>query len=374
MRVFFAGGGTGGHLYPALAVARAVARLAPEIRPHFLGATRGIERDILPNAEFPFTLLDLHPLYRSRPWRNWSTAWGAWGALRAIGRLMRDEPAHLTFATGGYASSAALLYSRLRGIPYVLQEANSFPGKTIRWFSGRAREIYVGFPEAVTTLPPSARPRAFDTGNPIEPPPTGAGRVDRAAALRAWELEPNSSVLLVFGGSQGSAALNALVDAWILRGLPRGLSVIWATGREHYSRYASRASARVVVRSYLAPIAEAYAVATLALTRAGAMTTAELCAWGIPMILMPLPTAAADHQTANARALEACGAARWFAQSEATVERLDGSVRELLTNPVQLQRLAEGARLRARPRAAVEIAERVVRLVRSNHVVGESGT
>jgi UDP-N-acetylglucosamine--N-acetylmuramyl-(pentapeptide) pyrophosphoryl-undecaprenol N-acetylglucosamine transferase len=368
VRVFFAGGGTGGHLYPALAVARALVRIAPEVRPHFLGARRGIERDVLPNATFPYSLLDLHPLDRSRPWENWKAARGAWSALRTITGLIREEPAHLTFATGGYASSAALLYSRLHRIPYVLQEANAFPGKTIRWFSGGAREIYVGFPEARQAFPAAAQSRVIDTGNPIDPPP--ATRPDRATMLRHWELEDAGSVLLVFGGSQGSAALNALVDSWITRGLPRGLSIVWATGRDHFARYASRASARVVVRSYLAPIADAYAVADLAFTRAGAMTTAELCAWGIPMVLLPLPTAAADHQTSNARALEACGAARWFPQGEATVERLDLTVRELLSDRSRLALLAEGARARARPRAAVEIAERMLQLIRAGQSVG----
>ncbi|MEP7347894.1 MAG: UDP-N-acetylglucosamine--N-acetylmuramyl-(pentapeptide) pyrophosphoryl-undecaprenol N-acetylglucosamine transferase, partial [Gemmatimonadaceae bacterium] len=233
-----------------------------------------------------------------------------------------------------------------------------------QWFSGGAREIYVGFPEAVAAFPPAARSRAIDTGNPIDPPPPT--RPDRAQMLRSWDLVDASSVLLVFGGSQGSAALNALVDSWIVRGLPRGLSIIWATGRDHFARYASRASARVVVRGYLAPIADAYAVADLALTRAGAITTAELAAWGVPMVLMPLPTAAADHQTANARALEACGAARWFPQNEATVQRLDATVRELLSDRSQLERMAAGARARARPRAAIDIAERMLPLIRTD--------
>ena len=372
MRVFFAGGGTGGHLYPALAVARALVRMAPEVRPHFLGAARGIEREILPNAEFPYSLLDMHPLYRSRPWQNWRTARGAWSSLRTIGKLVREDPAHLTFASGGYASSAALLYSRLHGIPYVLQEANSFPGLTIRWFSRGAQEIYVGFPEATLALPSGARSRVVDTGNPIEPPP--ATRPDRATMLRHWELQDSGAVLLVFGGSQGSAPMNALVDAWITRGIPTGLSLVWATGRDHFGRYASRGSARVVVRPYLAPIAEAYAVADLAFTRAGAMTTAELCAWGVPMVLLPLPTAAADHQTANARALSACGAARWFPQNEATVERLDVTVRDLLADRSRLERLAEGARARARPLAAVEIAERMLQRLRIDQTLGAART
>ncbi len=337
--------------------------MAPDVQPYFLGATRGIEREILPNAGFPYTLLDLHPLYRSRPWRNWQTVVGLARAMSQLRTLATSDPPRLTFGTGGYASSAALLFSRWRGIPLVLQEANSFPGQTIRWFSGSAREIYVGFPEAIQALPVTVRNRAHDTGNPIEPPP--ATRQSRSEAMRHWDLSPTDRVLLVFGGSQGSAALNAAVDAWIGRGLPPGLSVIWATGRDHFAKHAARASARVVVRPYLAPIAEAYAVASLALTRAGAMTTAELCAWGVPMILVPLPTAAADHQTANARALAEAGAAQWVKQSDLTVDRIDAMVRGLVQQTSALEALAAGARARARPAAAAQIAQRVLALVRS---------
>jgi UDP-N-acetylglucosamine--N-acetylmuramyl-(pentapeptide) pyrophosphoryl-undecaprenol N-acetylglucosamine transferase len=166
-------------------------------------------------------------------------------------------------------------------------------------------------------------------------------------------------VLLVFGGSQGSAAINAVVDAWVGRGLPADIYVIWATGISHFRRYAGRSSARVVVREYLSPIADAYAACDLALTRAGAMTTAELCAWAIPSVVIPLPSAAADHQTANARSLAAAGAARWIREREATPERLDAEVVGLLHDDEALSRLAAGARARARPEAAHDIAVRI---------------
>jgi UDP-N-acetylglucosamine--N-acetylmuramyl-(pentapeptide) pyrophosphoryl-undecaprenol N-acetylglucosamine transferase len=166
-------------------------------------------------------------------------------------------------------------------------------------------------------------------------------------------------VLLVFGGSQGSAALNALTDAWLARGVPDDVYVIWATGHAHHARHAARAVPRVVVREYLSPIGEAYAAADLALTRAGAMTTAELCAWGIPALLVPLPTAAADHQTANARSLAEAGAARWIAEREATPERVAAELATLMRDAAALAALARGAAARARPGAAADIAAHI---------------
>lgn len=362
MRVLFTGGGTGGHLYPALAIARALVRARPDVRPHFVGATRGIERVILPETEFPHTLLDLHPIYRSAPWNNWRTLVGLATAWRRLSALARDEQPRLVVATGGYAASGALAFAALRSIPYVLQDQNSFPGKTIAIFSRGAREVYVGFPEAAQALPAGVRDRVFDTGNPIEPPP--AVRPDRAQQRKVWGFDDSVRfVVLAFGGSQGSAALNALVDGWVAHGLPNGVGVIWGTGRDHVSRHAAHASGHVIVRPYLSPVTDAYAVADLAIARAGAMTTAELCAWGIPMFLIPLPTAAADHQTANARALEQAGAARWIPQREATPAHLATVVAEVMRDQALRDTWAAAALARGRPDASARIAARLVALL-----------
>ena len=358
MRVFVTGGGTGGHLYPALAIARALVKLEPRLDPFFIGARRGIERDVLPGTEFPHALLDLHPLYRSRPWQNWRTVRGLASAWGRISSLAREEQPRFVIGTGGYAAGATMMFAARRGIPLFIQEQNSFPGRTVRAFSRFAREIYLGFPEGGELLPKRARGRAVYTGNPIAPPPSPLP--DKRAARAQWELSEGGIVILVFGGSQGSAALNSVVDAWISRGLPDDVQVIWATGKAHYARHARCESTRVRIRPYLSPMADAYAAADLAIARAGAMTTAELAAWQIPPILVPLPTAAADHQTVNAKALAAAGAARWIAQSEFTVDRIDALVRELMLMPRALAAIANAERERARPAAADTIARSIL--------------
>jgi UDP-N-acetylglucosamine--N-acetylmuramyl-(pentapeptide) pyrophosphoryl-undecaprenol N-acetylglucosamine transferase len=170
-------------------------------------------------------------------------------------------------------------------------------------------------------------------------------------------------VLLVFGGSQGARGLNAVVDAWVARGMPEGLSLIWGTGRANYAHHARREGPRVRVRPYLAPIADAYAASDAAVARAGAVTTSELSAWGLPMILVPLPTAAADHQTANARALAAAGAAVHVPQATLTPDTLDRVVREVVMDPGARATLAAGALARARPDAAETIARRILTLI-----------
>lgn len=355
MRVFFSGGGTGGHLYPGLAIARALVQRAPSVDVHFIGARRGIERDVLPTTEFPHTLLDLHPLYRSAPWRNWHTARGAVSALRAIGALARDAEPTAVIGTGGYAAAAALAWGRLHRVPLVLHECDSFPGKVTRLFAPRARLLSLGFPEAEARLAPGPETRVAAFGNPIVAPIISEAQ--RAAARARWQLPAQTFTVLVVGGSQGSAALNAAVADWCAEGIPEGMTVIWATGRAHYAQHAALASERVRVEAYLSPIADAYAVADVALTRAGAMTIAELCAWGIPAVLVPLPTAAQDHQAHNARTLAAAGAAIHLPQSSLDGVALQATFSELLRHPDARAALSEAARRRGRPDAAAQIAD-----------------
>lgn len=364
MKVFFAGGGTGGHLYPGLAIARAIVRRAPDVRPFFIGAERGVERDVLPDAGFEYALLDLHPLYRSRFWSNWRTAASVGGAWRAVGRLIRDERPGVVVGTGGYASATALARALAARVPIVLQEQNSYPGMTTRLFSRWAREIYLGYAEAAPYLHPRAGAWVGETGNPITPP--SDPRPDRAAARVRWGFPAHGgTVLLVFGGSQGARPINDAVAAWA-GSLPDGVHVIWGTGRASYERYRHLESDRIRIRPYLAPIEEAYAAADLALTRAGALTLAELCAWGIPAVLVPLPTAAADHQTANARALEAAGAAVVIPQAGLDGTRVAHVVGALVANPDRLASLAAAAAARGRPNAAESIAERILTLLHIN--------
>lgn len=356
--VLFAGGGTGGHLYPGLAIARTLVRLDPSVQPFFVGAQRGLERTVLPASEFPHLLLDLHPLYRTKPWENWKTLVGAVGGWRELAAMVKREQPRMVVGTGGYAAGVALAYAVVHGMPIVQQAGDSYPGLTARAFRRWTREYYLAFPEAARVIggDPSQH---VDTGAPIEPPPNP--RPDRGAARKAWGFpEQGGHVLLVYGGSQGSRAINLVVAEWVKRGLPEDLYLIWMTGKASFAEFAALDGGNVRVREYLSPIADSYAATDLALARAGAMTTAELFAWGIPAIVVPLPTAAADHQTVNAKVLEAAGAAINLPQAELTADRLSSAVQGLLDDPAAMARLSAGAVARARPNAAETIARRIL--------------
>ena len=336
-------------------------RIDPSVQPFFVGAQRGIERSVLPTTEFPHELLDLHPLYRSRPCENWKTLRGAATAWSRLGKIVASQRPVCVVGTGGYASGIALAYAAIHGIPYAVQEQNSFPGLTTKFFSRYARQVHNGFPEAASHIKPGKRTRVFDSGNPIEPPPEP--RPDKSLARATWGFPSTGGrVMLIYGGSQGSKAINDVVADWVRQGIPDDLFVIWATGRNTFSQYASLASDRVCIRAYLSPMGDAYSAADFALSRGGAMATAELCAWGIPPIVIPLPTAAADHQTANARALAAAGAAEFIPQSSLNVQSLARSVRALLEDPQLLEHRSAAVLKRARPRAAEEIARHILEM------------
>jgi UDP-N-acetylglucosamine--N-acetylmuramyl-(pentapeptide) pyrophosphoryl-undecaprenol N-acetylglucosamine transferase len=360
MNVLFAGGGSGGHLYPALAIARAMVAADQRITPFFIGAERGIERNILPETEFEYELLNLHPLYRSEPWRNWHTLLASTGSWRRIARIAAERSPRALVATGGYAAGIALGVAARRRVPIVIQDQNSVPGLTVRWFAPKAAQLHMGFPEAARSLRLSNRTQLFDSGNPIQAPTPLNERPSKAQAAARWGFtDTGSPALLIFGGSQGAEGINRVVAKWLAR-TGKEIRVIWATGPANFGKYArlERASVRVV--PYISDMASAYSAVDLALTRAGAMTTAELSAWGIPAILVPLPTAAADHQTQNAKAISASGAAVMIEQDALTPESLGAAVMRLAKDASILGEMREKTLRRARPDAAQDIAAKIL--------------
>lgn len=355
--IFFAGGGTGGHLMPALAIADAMVRRDGSVRPFFLGSRRGIEANVLPQRPWPYELLPLEPLRRRQWWRNGSLPLSFVRSVLRVGRLCTEHRPALVVGTGGYAAGPVVWAAARRGVPAVLQEQNAFPGLATRWLAGRAAQIHLGFPEARRHLEPGPSTAVVDSGNPILPPPDP--RPDkRKAQAASWLLAPGDPVVLVLGGSQGALAVNLAVESALRDGLwPKEFRLIWQTGAVTYDRFAQwddRTS--VLVRPFIDPIANAYAAADCVVSRSGAMTLAEICAWSLPAVLVPLPTAAAGHQAANARALADAGAATFLDQSDLTGQRLVAELGGLLSSPARLAGISRAAGDRARPDAADRIA------------------
>jgi UDP-N-acetylglucosamine--N-acetylmuramyl-(pentapeptide) pyrophosphoryl-undecaprenol N-acetylglucosamine transferase len=360
VKILLAGGGTGGHLMPALALAQVLRDAGRGIEPVLVGAERGIEAELLPRYPFRYHLLPMEPIYRRTWWKNlrWPLIVGR--AWRAVGRVLDAEQPAIVIGTGGYAAGPVVWRAQRRGLPTVLQEQNAFPGLATRWLARRARQVHLGFPEAREQLRPGAHTAVFALGNPIRAPEPG----NRDAALVELGLLPSRPTLLVFGGSQGARAINYAVAGALERRLLDGVNVVWGTGTAHADALARYAVAgRVVVRGFFDPMVPVYRAADLVVARAGAMTVAELCAWGKPSVLVPLPTAAADHQTHNAAALAAAGAAIHLSEDRLTPFTLAHEVTALVADRSRLEALGTGARGRGHPAAAADIVSRILTLI-----------
>ena len=368
----FAGGGTGGHLYPALALAEELVRQRPDVRPFFLGARRGLETRVLPEKGLEHLLLPVRGIHRRRLLPNLGVPWALARSVTTACRLLRRLKPGLVVVTGGYAGAPAGMAAAMAGIPLVLQEQNAWPGMTTRLLSRWAAQVHLAFPEAAALLPASAREAVRVSGCPIRLLPDH--QPVRRDACERLGLDPTLKVLLVVGGSQGSAPLNALVRGALgqvakrMRSPLVGWQVLWATGTAHYQRIARalsvpKGSDAVRIVPYIEEMPTVLSLTDLAVSRAGAMTTAELLAWGVPAVLVPLPTAAANHQELNARVLEESGAAIHLPQGGLTAGRLWDTVVELARDEERLGRMSRAARMRSRPEATRGIVADMVRLL-----------
>jgi UDP-N-acetylglucosamine--N-acetylmuramyl-(pentapeptide) pyrophosphoryl-undecaprenol N-acetylglucosamine transferase len=358
--VLIAGGGTGGHLMPALAIAEALRSRHPEWRLLLVGARRGVEATVLPTRDFPFVLLPFEPIYRRQWWKNLRWPWLAIRLLLEVRRLLRNERPNLVLGTGGYASGPVVWSAARAAIPTAILEQDAVPGLATRRLAGLVREIWLGAPEAAARLAPGAATAVVVTGSPITPPSPER----RASARTGFGLTDDRPTVLVFGGSQGSLAINRLVADWLAAGGASHLTLLWATGRataQQFRRWHAPPAVQVV--EFLDPIANAYAVADLVVSRAGMMTIAELCAWGLPSVLIPLPSAAADHQTKNAAAMAGAGAAVMLVEGGLTAAVLGSTIEGLLADRGRLGALAAAARARGRPRALADIVGRLEGLI-----------
>jgi UDP-N-acetylglucosamine--N-acetylmuramyl-(pentapeptide) pyrophosphoryl-undecaprenol N-acetylglucosamine transferase len=362
VKLLIAGGGTGGHLMPALALAEALVEENAAVEPVLVGAKRGVEAAILPSRHFRHHLLSLQPIYRRQWWKNLRWPFLALKTRHECLRVLEQEQPALVLGTGGYAAGPVLYWSLRRGLPVAIQEQNAYPGLTTRWLARKANQVYLGFPEASEHLRPGSTTSVHEFGNPITPPPTP--RPERSNAKAALGIHQQQPVVLVVGGSQGASAINKTVAEVIHSDGLADVVLLWSTGHNTWNNYAQfHEPPRRIVKAFWDPVAEAYAAADVVVSRAGAMTTAELCAWGLPSILIPLPSAAADHQTENAKAMALAGAAVHIQEPELTSGGLMNVLSSLLSDASKLEQMTVASAARGRPDAARKIAREVLRLV-----------
>ncbi|MFQ6007581.1 MAG: undecaprenyldiphospho-muramoylpentapeptide beta-N-acetylglucosaminyltransferase [Candidatus Zixiibacteriota bacterium] len=317
-RIIFAGGGTGGHLFPAIAIAdRIVELLQNKMKADilFVGTKRGVEYRMRHSLGYPLHLINVRGIGRSFTLKNLLVPFLLVGALMKSLFLLKKFSPDVVIGTGGYVSWSILRIASLKRIPTVLQEQNSFPGITTCRLAQHAKRIYLGFEEAREHLNTNAK--VMVTGNPVR---RSILNGDRFEAIKYFNLSPEKTTILVLGGSQGAHAINEAVRRSLEQNsLPDSYQLLWQTGKRDYKDVAAFAG-RKASSCTLFPFAErmdmVYAAADLAIARAGAVTLAELAACGVPSILIPYPHAAGDHQRKNARVLVENGMARVIEQKD----------------------------------------------------------
>lgn len=301
-RIVFAGGGTGGHLFPAIAIADRITELVQNkmtVDIAFVGTKRGLEYRMRESLGYPLHLINVRGITRSFTLKNLLVPFILIGALVQSMLLLRKLSPDVVVGTGGYVSWPVLKVAAFRKIVNVLQEQNSFPGITTRRLAQRAERIYLGFERAREHL--RTKGEIIVTGNPVR---ASVVNGSRAEAVKAFGLDPEKKTILVLGGSQGARTVNNAVLASLEKTqLPAEYQLLWQTGKRDYKEVTAR-SGRKVTGCALFPFADrmdlVYAAADLAIARAGALTLAELISCGLPSILIPYPFAAGDHQRKNA--------------------------------------------------------------------------
>ena len=349
-----AGGGTGGHVFPGIAVAEAM-----ETQGHvdvlWIGTGRPVETGALSGRSWDYRILNVRPLRGSGIANTIGSLAGIpFSTIRAFSWLKAFRP-HVVLGVGGYVSGPALLAARMLGIPAALHEQNLIPGLTNRLASRFAKTVFVSFKETVKYFPKNG---VIFTGNPIRK------NIIQSLNLRITQSSDHSifgSKILVLGGSQGARDLNRLVSSAIQimwqSGVP--LKIIHQTGRDHVSeieKFYKDADVPAEVTPFISDIGESYSWADLVVCRAGAGTLAELTTMGKPSILIPYPLASDSHQEANAIELAKAGAAKYFRAEEIGAVKLAGEIQSLLENPQELYDMGENARKLGRPTAAAEVA------------------
>lgn len=363
MRVVITGGGTGGHIYPGLAVATALQRTGP-VEILWLGAERGLEKELVPREGLPLVTFPLQAFQRRLSLDTLKTTWRAAAAFPAARATLARFRPDVVLGTGGYACGPVVLTARLMGIPTVIQEQNALPGWTNRVLGRVVDRVALGFGEAERFFP---RSKCLLTGNPLRPAILTARRPEGQAR---FELTPDKRTVLVFGGSQGARAINrAMLEALPQLAARPDCQVLWVTGTRSFAEVRARLAAEGAVTSpdsarlgdihvfaYLHDMPLALAAADLAVSRSSAMALSEMAVRGLPSILIPLPTAAENHQEWNARAREKAGAGVMLLERDLSGERLGNLVGELLGDKARLARMENAARALGRPQAADVVA------------------
>ena len=340
LRVVIAGGGTGGHLFPALNIAEGI-KQKWQSEFLFFGSDRGLESKKVPELGYQLKIIPVAGFHRRLTIKNLTFPFKLLKSMQICRQTLKEFNPHLVVGSGGYVMGPVLKSAAALGIPIVIQEQNSFPGVTTRMLAKKADIIFLGDPDARTYL--NRARKLVDSGNPISFKPTTAKKED---IYEEFGLKKELKTILVFGGSQGALSINKAIRQILEQEvLKHDTQLLWQTGERSFEEYdkfiAQNQVKNTVVKPFIDQMSKAYVVADFAICRAGAITISELMAAGLPAVLVPLISAAGNHQYKNALGLEQKKAAMMVEDNEKLTENLISAIKQLLSEDGLRNQLAE---------------------------------
>lgn len=364
MKFLISGGGTGGHIFPAVSIANAIKKAQPDAEILFIGALGRMEMEKVPAEGYKIIGLPvrgfIRPLFHPG---NLSVLLDLWRSIRQAKRIIRDFQPDAAVGVGGYASAAALKAAAALGVPYILQEQNGFAGVTNQKLARGAKKICVAYPGMERFFPAD---RIVMTGNPVRQKLLECTATPQEAR-KAFGLDPERKTIFITGGSLGARSVNNAIAAGLQEFEQAGIQVLWQTGKadgDKWEKAVQAANCKLVHPTiFVSDMAMAYRAADVVISRAGAGGVNEVCLLGKASILVPLPTAAEDHQTANARVLSNNDAAILCPDKEAPARLVKEAI-ELVNDAERIQRFEQNAKKLGRFGAADTIAEIVLGLVK----------
>lgn len=360
MKVIISGGGTGGHIFPAVSIADELTKRVPNVEILFVGAINRMEMEKVPQAGYTIVGLPISGFQRKLSLKNVQTMCNIVKSLRKARKIIKDFKPDIAVGVGGYASGPMLYAAQKSGIPTIIQEQNSYAGVTNKILGKRVKRVCVAYDGMERFFNPQA---IVFTGNPVRPAIQNI-TCGLQESLDFFGLNAQSKIILVVGGSLGARTVNQSVAASVEKIAKAGVQVIWQTGKQYYeeAKHIAQAYPTIKVYDFIRQMDYAYTAADIIISRAGAGTISELCIVGKPCVFVPSPNVTEDHQTKNAQALVAKQAALLIPDADAKDTLFDVTL-DLLQQPERMQLLATNIKALAIPNAAEKIVNEIVNIL-----------
>ena len=364
LRIIISGGGTGGHIFPAISIANAIKQLEPTANILFVGALGRMEMQRVPDAGYDIKGLPVCGFDRKHLWKNIKVLYKLWQSRRLAKAIIKEFKPNAAVGVGGYASGPTLNQCASLGIPYLIQEQNSYAGVTNKLLAKRASKICVAY-EGMDRFFPSDK--IILTGNPVRQNIL-QNNISKADARKAFQLDPEKKTILIIGGSLGARTINESILQHLIDIRNSDVQFIWQTGKVYKEAIAKRLEgeeplANLHITDFISDMASAYAAADMVISRAGASSISEFCLLGMPVILVPSPNVAEDHQTKNALALVNKQAAVYVKDAEAP-EKLINTALSIVNDESKLNELHQNILGMALKNSAERIAEEVLKIAK----------